>query len=84
MKASWIQLSRKCSYTEMRDPEYVVCASLSLWDVRRSLPYYWPVRKNAYVKLTGWEKKEAPNKAYFDSQYAAKLLYASLSIDSRW
>jgi hypothetical protein len=36
------------------------------------------------VKLTGWEKEEAPNKAYFDSQYAAKLLYASLSIDSQW
>jgi hypothetical protein len=36
------------------------------------------------VKLTGGEKEEAPNKAYFDSQYAAKLLYASLSIDSQW
>jgi hypothetical protein len=36
------------------------------------------------VNLTGWEKEEAPNKAYFDSQYAVKFLYASLSIDSRW
>ena len=41
-------------------------------------------KMHIYVKLTGWEKEEAPNKAYFDSQYAIKFFYASLSIDSRW
>ncbi len=47
------------------------CVHLILFKMLGNL---YLIQKNARVKLTGWEKEEAPNKTYFDSQYAVEFL----------